>query len=227
MFKYEDIKKIAIIFNRGTVCFDMTKTEQDVLKQAFPQAEICVDVDQEHMMERMPDADALFVFPLMPVGKYVAQDKNIKWVHSLLAGYDHLLIPEILENDDIVLTNTSGIHGKPISEYVLAMILGRLKSLSYMEKQQKNHIWMQPWLEEIEGKTVAVLGVGNIGKEVARKCKAVGFRVLGYKRTAEELDYVDRIYTEPSELPELLAQSDFVVSTMPASPATRKMMGRD
>ena len=226
MLKYEDIKKIAILFDKKAVVFDITQDELNTLQQAFPDARICLKKNQDDLILEMPDADAIFVFPGITADRYIKQDKNLKWVHSLIAGVDFIAIPEVIDNDDIVLTNTSGIHGKPISEYVVAMILGKLKSLSYMEKQQKKHIWMQPWLEEIEGKTVAVLGVGNIGKEIARKCKVLGFRVLGYKRSFEELDYVDQIFTDPSELPGLLSQSDFVVSTMPASPQTNKMIGR-
>lgn len=226
MLHYEEIKEIGILFERKAACFDITASELSLLKEAFPEAEICLCSDQDQLAEKMPDADALFVFPTVSSGKYIRQDQNLKWVHSLIAGVDHIAFPEVINNDRILLTNTGGIHGKPISEYVVAMILGKLKSLPYLARQQKSHIWQQPWLEEIEGKTVAVLGVGHIGKEIARKCKQLGFTVLGYKRTPEELDVVDELYTEPAQLPELFSRADFVVSTMPLSPSTRKMIGR-
>ena len=136
------------------------------------------------------------------------------------------MVPEIT-GLDVVITNTSGIHKNPMSEYVLGMILSKMKRFPLLYRQQQEKIWIKPWTDEIQGMTVGVLGLGNIGKEIARKCKIMGFDVLGYKRNHEEFEYTDKIYTDTDSLNELLARSDFVVSVLPSTPATVNFMNKE
>jgi phosphoglycerate dehydrogenase-like enzyme len=79
-------------------------------------------------------------------------------------------------------------------------------------------------LDESEGKTIGIIGLGSIGSLLAAKCKALDFRVVGYKRTPVDISNVDELYLE-GQMDEVLAQSDFIVVTAPLTPQTVGMIG--
>lgn len=225
-FTIDDIKKVAILFDRDNLHFYISEDNLNSLRETVPGVEIFMAPNETELLKKTTDADMLMVWARNKPATFVKNAPSLKWIHSLLAGYDHLRIPEILEGD-FVITNTQGIHANPISEYVLAHILFKLKSLNYMARQQERVLWSKPWSDEVMGKTVAVLGVGNIGKEICRKCKLMGFKVIGYKRHYEEFEYVDELYTDPKDLNLMLSKADFVVDILPGSPSTEHIIGKE
>ena len=96
------------------------------------------------------------------------------------------------------------------------------------QKPQK-HLWQRPQiddLQEINGKTMAVVGLGAIGREIARKAKAMDMRVVAAKREMTQEPFVDRLY-RPEQLLEMLAEADFVVVALPLTDATNGLFGRE
>lgn len=225
-FTLNDIKKIAIIWEKKTYQYDITQANLDSIRAVLPEAEIIVAPNEEELLKKTTDADLLIVWFGNTPRTFCKNAPSLKWVHSLVAGVDHIMIPEITERD-VIITNTSGIQADPISEFVLALILNKLKGLSTFARQQEQRIWYRTWIGEIKGSTVLVLGLGKIGKEIARKCKLLGFNVIGYKRRYEEFEYVDELCTDPKELNTVLAKADFVVCSLPGSPETKNMLDRE
>ena len=148
---------------------------------------------------------------------------NLKWVQTLSAGVGYVLFPAMVKSD-IILTNGSGVFDIPIAETVLAYMLTVVRDLPEFLKQQRAHEWKKRSLNELHGSTVGIVGMGSIGSEVARLAQAFGTRVLATKRHPEHGgERADRVLPN-DELPELLAESDFIVITAPLTEETQHLI---
>lgn len=148
---------------------------------------------------------------------------TLRWIHSTSDGVDNLLFPEF-SDFDLVLTNASGIFNIPIAEMVLAYILTVGKRLPEFLAQQRAHYWHQLRLRELRQLTVGIVGLGDIGSEVARLCQAFGMRILGLRRHPRPHQFADEVLG-PERLHDLLAQSDYVLISCPLTEKTRGMIG--
>ncbi len=151
---------------------------------------------------------------------------NLKWIQLTSAGADRLLNSGFIEGG-ITVTTVSGLHATPIGEFVLSAILMFAKGAPGAMRAQLKHEWSRFAPRELAGKTVGIVGLGHIGSEVARLAKAFGCRTIATKRSAGEPHrglYADVILPS-ADLPRLLAESDFVVLSMPLTPETRAMIG--
>jgi glyoxylate/hydroxypyruvate reductase A len=113
-----------------------------------------------------------------------------------------------------------------MAEYVLAYVLYFCQDISRALKAQREKRWDPYRMEFIHQKTLGVMGLGHIGKAVAQKANAAGMRVVSWDMAPAEAPFVERQYG-PSEMPAFLKEADFVVLTLPATPATRNLVGRD
>lgn len=137
---------------------------------------------------------------------------DLKWIHSTVTGIEHLK-DDRLKEKNILLTSSKGIHSKRIAEFTLALILHFAKRISEHRACQKKHVWKQFESIEIEGKTLGILGMGNIGKEIASKARMLGMNIIGYD------------YFQSASLQELLQVSDFIVICLPLTNETRNVIG--
>jgi phosphoglycerate dehydrogenase-like enzyme len=147
----------------------------------------------------------------------------LRWIHSCTAGFDQLMVPEIVDRG-LLVTRSAASHHIPISEWVLTFILVATKRFPDLLRAQAEHRWHRPELEELGGKTVGIVGAGAIGTEVARRCQAFGMRVVATKRSPATLPYFDLVLG-PDQLPRLLSESDYIVLACPLTTETRGMIG--
>lgn len=148
---------------------------------------------------------------------------GIEWIHTCTAGFDQLLVPEISERG-LIVTRSAGALNVPMAEFVLAYMLLVTKRFPGLFRAQAEHAWRPPDPDELGGKTVGIIGAGAIGVEVARRCAAMGMRVIGTKRTPTPLPYFDEVLG-PDALMHVLEQSDFVLLACPLTSETRDMIG--
>lgn len=169
---------------------------------------------------------------------------GLRWVHTGSAGVGSSLTPELLRRTDVIFTNSAGIHGAPMAETVLGMILHFTRGIDLAVEGQRRGTWVQErfWaldapLLELPNATVGIVGFGGIGYEVGRRVAALGARVLGGVRTprsraVEELTAVgSNAVLGTAELVHgaegarrILAESDVVVLAVPDTLATRGMI---
>lgn len=144
---------------------------------------------------------------------------NLRWIQLLSAGYDTLPLGKLSERG-VLLTSASGVHAKPIGEYVLSSILYFYKQLPLYMEHKRERIWDgSRTSEELEDRTIGILGTGHIGSEIARKCKALGMRAIGLNTDGRAVSPFDRTASY-EELETVLAASDIVCSVLPSTPAT-------
>jgi phosphoglycerate dehydrogenase-like enzyme len=149
---------------------------------------------------------------------------HVRWIHSRSAGLDDLMFPELTENN-VVLTNGTGVFSQSLGEFALGAILYFAKDFRRMLRQQAAGNWEQFDVEEIAGQTVGIVGYGDIGRAVASRVRAMGMQVLANRRNipATTDSLIDRYY-RPQELHEMLALCDYVVVTAPLTEETRHML---
>jgi phosphoglycerate dehydrogenase-like enzyme len=102
------------------------------------------------------------------------------------------------------------------------MMLSFTRALPETFASQQNHLWQPLSYEELYGKTLAIVGLGSIGREVAKRAKNMGMQVLASKRTLSQELFIDQLYT-PDQLPHMLSLADFVAVTVPLTPQTQGM----
>jgi phosphoglycerate dehydrogenase-like enzyme len=148
----------------------------------------------------------------------------VRWVHSRSAGLDDVLFPELVEND-VILTNGSGVFSQSLGEFALGAILCFAKDFRRMIRNQQARRWEQFDVEEIAGQTVGIVGYGDIGRVVAARVRAMGMPVLANKRhPPEKTDPVIDRYYQPQELHEMLARCDYVVVSAPLTAETHHLI---
>jgi phosphoglycerate dehydrogenase-like enzyme len=148
----------------------------------------------------------------------------LSWAQSIWAGVEPLV--DSAARRDYVLTNARGVFGRLMSEYVIGYLLAHERKIIQRLEAQKNKIWGESETGTLRGKTIGLLGVGSIGAEVARTAKFFGMNVRGYTRGSETSSYVDRYY-HGNDLPEFAKGLDYLVSILPNTVDTRKVVNTD
>lgn len=186
-----------------------------------PNAEVRV-VRTDEVAAHISDADILVTWGTYDITPLLPYATNLKWIHSLSAGIECLLPPEITRSD-VLLTNSTGIHSIPVSEHVLSLMLAFSRGLPEMLRNQAKKEWARPVvLDELHEKTAGIIGLGNIGREIAKKCKSMGMRVLAVKPTLTTELFIDHLYTT-SQLDEVLPQCDYVIAATPLIQETKNL----
>ena len=176
---------------------------------------------EEATLEQVLWADVIFgnVNPGL-----VAQAEHLQWIQLNSAGTDDYCKPGILKPGTL-LTNATGAYGLTVSESMVAMSFMLCRKMDLYLRNQVNHQWQsEGCVSSIWNSTTLVLGLGDIGREYARKMKALGSHVIGIrKRVKEKPDCVDEIYGM-DQLDALLPRADFVALVLPSTPETYHMM---
>ena len=172
--------------------------------------------------EPAPDVEVLVLGPGMgdDAAALFKQLPGLKFVQSFSAGVDHLL-PNIPPG--VILCSAVGVHDASVSEWVMAVILAMGRRLPEFIDAQRRGEWNRDSadsIDDIEGKTVLVVGYGSIGRALALRLAPFGVRVVGIAQHARE------DAESPDSLPLLLPEADIVVDLLPRSPETEKFVDK-
>lgn len=201
----------------------------DELRTRFPDFEVVKLTSKEHIFEELPDTDVLLAWSVRE--DQIRAARKLKWIHTGMAGLNWILIPAVIESD-IIVSSSKGIHAIPIAEHTMALLLAFTRRLVDCFESQKLSTWNRsdiwaatPSFDELHGKTIGILGLGALGAEIARRARAFGMRVVGFKRNVGSgHDVADAVY--PAQLlDEHLPSLDFLVVAVPLTDDTRGMIG--
>ncbi len=186
------------------------------------------DLDEQEKKKALAEADVIYIRHVTP--DIIKAAPNLKWFHQPWVGVNILLADPEVVNSPAIFTNGAGIIAAPVADLVFAFILGFARQMPYQWEAQKRREWDRKGLEEtsdeLNGKVCGVIGYGKIGTEVGKRAQAFGMRVIATRSHPERpAEYLDQAFSN-EQLPELLAQSDFVVITAPSTPATRGLVGK-
>lgn len=148
--------------------------------------------------------------------------RRLRWIQVMGAGVDHFLAAPFPPR--VLLTRCAGIFGPAMAEYTIGWLLWGTQQMEALRTAQRARRWERLTLGRLGGRTLAVVGLGEAGRAIARAARGLGMRVLGLNRSGRRVPEVERVYRRP-ELRELLAASDYVVLALPLTPETRGILG--
>ncbi|MFN8559254.1 MAG: D-2-hydroxyacid dehydrogenase [Dehalococcoidia bacterium] len=152
----------------------------------------------------------------------IADLPALEWVHTSSAGVEGRAFRRLLERG-VLLTNGSGANSAAIAHHVLALMLSHARRLPEYHAQQGQRVWKRLDGDELTDTTALIIGLGGIGRRVARLCHAFDMRTIGIRRQSESMPEVDRLLP-PGELRAALAEADYVVLACPLTDETRGLI---
>ena len=189
----------------------------------FPECEFVDGRDAGILDKNLSRANIAYGLP--PLGR-LAEASNLRWVQLISAGV-HADTCAAAKKCNLQVTNLAGLYGPTIAEHAIAMMLVLSRNLQVVLRNQLNRHWdrdVSRTMQDLHGKTLAVLGLGNIGQNIARLGRAHGMRVVGCRRVPRTTPYVDEVVGE-NELRRILAEADHVAVAAPMTPKTLGMLG--
>jgi len=166
--------------------------------------------------EQMARTEALMAYAVPP-GLLPAMPK-LRWAQSMTAGVEGwIALPDLPAN--LTLTCARGTHRESMPENIIGALFYVAKPYAAAVENQKHGKWVHSVAQPLTGKTLGILGLGAISQEVARLAAALGMRVIGTKRRPEPMANVAEVLPA-DRTPEVLAQSDFLLLLLPATPET-------
>ncbi len=225
--------RIAVAMESGPVevtflARSLTGKELTQLREAAPNLNIIVGLSGAEALRLAPEVHGIDGRYCSP--EFLEAAEKLCWVQSSSAGVErYVAMPELAQNDRIVLTNMQAVHGPTIADHAFAMLLALTRDLPYYLDPAQRGSWnrrgsgFQPIA--LEGRTLLVVGLGGIGSEVARRGKGFGMRVLATRRSdTPPPSYVDQ-QGRADELLELLPEADVVALCVPLTKETKGMIG--
>ena len=212
----------------GEKNFTITKEHLNKALQNYPEIkeklEIFVDWDEDNFEKSMLNSDILLAwnFPTKDLKKV---SPNLKWIHVVSAGVEHLL-PLDWMFDNLVLTNSSGVHAKKAGEYGLMAILMLQNHMTKIITNQKNKEFISLFSNPINGKTVVVVGTGSLGSSMAKLINSLGANVIGVNKRGKKVEGCKKVI-KIDDIDSVLPSADFLYLAVPETPETKNLISKE
>lgn len=197
-----------------------------LLDRLPPGVRIVASASAEGLRLAAPEARAMLVGAGPFRGELEAlwpELKRLEWIHSLAAGLEGILFPALVESP-VTLTNSAGVYARSLSEFVLAGMLHFAKDVARMKRQQAAREWTCFDVDELHGRTLAVVGYGGIGRATAARARAFGMRIHALRRSGAGDDPLVDHWFSGRTMDEMLAGADYLLISAPLTPETRGLI---
>jgi glyoxylate/hydroxypyruvate reductase len=181
--------------------------------------------EQTRWLGLLAKAEVLFDFDYTSIAELPERAPKVRWIQASSAGIGQFVHRQNYARMNAVFTTSSGVHARPLAEYTIMCLLEIVKQRDLARTQQLKHRWQRFATDELSGKTLAIVGLGKIGREVAKLGRAFDLRVIATKRRLEgdaaSLG-VDQIFAW-TDLHVMLGQADFVCLACPHTHETENL----
>ena len=153
--------------------------------------------------------------------------QELRWVQSISAGVDYLPLDKFSEQD-ILLSNGSGIHALSISEHIIGVLLGYYRGLNEAVKKQGRNEWAQDSIhyDQLAGKNLLVVGTGHIGQQLSKSLHSLGVNVYGINTTGHPAEGFVETYSIKN-MAKIVPEMDIVVGILPGTHETYHIFNSD
>jgi D-2-hydroxyacid dehydrogenase (NADP+) len=148
---------------------------------------------------------------------------NLKWIQAMTSGVNYIINRPSLKKE-VIVTSARGIHGPQMSEMAFLLMLALNRNFPQVIRNQDRRVWNRWPGKLLYRKNVGILGVGVIGEEIAKKCKAFGMTVFGIDIVKRKIDAVDYFYG-PEDLLQVVKEVDYFIVVAPSTPQTQRIVG--
>ena len=209
----------------GEKNFTITKEHLDEALKSFPEikekVDIFIDWDEDNFETSMANSDILLTWNFSTANlKKIAP--NLKWVHIISAGVEHLL-PLDWMSDNLVLTNSSGVHAKNAGEYGLMSILMLQRHMTKIITNQKDKKFISLFSNPVKGKTVVLVGTGTLGSSMAKLVAPLGANIIGVNKRGRMVEGCSEVITI-DKIDSVLPDADFLYLAVPGTPETKNLI---
>jgi phosphoglycerate dehydrogenase-like enzyme len=220
---------VLVAFVESPTAWTLPRTCLDDLRRDFPQHTFLEAWDRTALERHLPAAEVAFTAAI-PRQRFGSLPR-LRWVQSSAAGVGGMLGPALTESP-IVLTSARGVRATAIAEHVIGVTIALSRQLHVAIRRQAAHVWAFDEIEGggqvrgLHGRRLTLVGLGAIGREVARLAAPLGLRVRAIRRRPYQPlpDGVEEA-APPDRLPDLLADTDIVVVCAALTPDTRHLIG--
>jgi phosphoglycerate dehydrogenase-like enzyme len=183
--------------------------------------------DEKELLAILGEAEVLYDFPRGHMRELIRVAPRLRWVQASMAGAGEVARKAGLQDTDVVVTTASGVYSGPLAEFAMMALLQHVKDLDRLRRDKAEKRWREAHTDTLYGKTLCIMGMGNIGRAVATRARPFGMRVVGVKRVVREDDkawgYADELYAT-RDLRSALRKADYVVVTLPGTPETHRLL---
>lgn len=175
------------------------------------------------LQHALREAEVIFGFALPRKTGDLAP--RLRWVETPATGFDQLHFTGVLDRAGITVTTVGGMFAVDVAEHAFALIFSLTRQLPYFFRAQDRRQWAPRVVEELHGRTLAIVGLGNIGRAVARAARAFGMRISATRPTRQTVPpgTVDVLY-DRSDLHNLLSAADIVLVAVSGSKENRNLI---
>ncbi len=218
---------------RVAVLFKMKRKPTEELMK-YADVEFILYPSVGELKERIGEFDGVILSPLNPFPREVIERaERLKVISCHSAGYDHVDIKAATERG-IYVTKVSGWLSEAVAEFAVGLTIALLRKIAYTDRFVRSGKWdshKTVWsgfkeIETVYGKKVGILGMGAIGKAIARRMKAMGTQILYWSRSRKE-EVEKEIGAVYRPLEDVLRESDIVILALPATPETYHIINEE
>ena len=197
-----------------------SKIYEKILSERLPQLKIHSAARPKEAFEFIKEAEIILAWQIPD--EVLKRAKRLKWFSSIGAGNEDLVKNSHLP-EAVILTKAT-VYGEMMAEYVFSYLLFFSRNVAKHLRDQRKKVWDQVRPGRLRGKALGVLGLGSVGKEIAKKGKQFGMRVLGLKRVSEPVENVDQVFG-PDDLRSMIPLMDYLINVLPLTPETYHILG--
>jgi glyoxylate/hydroxypyruvate reductase A len=192
----------------------------EILSRSLPDLTIRSAFRTEDAIDFIENAEIILTWG-MP-DELLKKASHLKWFASLGAGNEHLIHHAMIP-ESVTFTKMT-VYGEMVAEYVFAYLLYFCRDLQTYFEDRTKRVWNPRRPERLRGKVLGLLGLGSIGKEIAKRGKQFGMTVFGVKRNPESVENVDQVFSS-EDLRKMIPEVDSLINTLPLTPATSRILG--
>lgn len=190
--------------------------------KCLPNFELVFWKDDDEFRQGIKDVEYLIAY--RPPSDIWPKATKLRLLQAIGSGMDHILPAKGLPNN-VAIANARGVAAEPMSDFAFALVLMLTKQLHTAIANQRDQRWVRFTPGDAREQTLGILGMGKIGRALARKAHQSGYRVLGLNRSGSSDQCIDEIF-RPAELNNFLSQCDVVVALLPKTHQTEDLLDR-
>jgi phosphoglycerate dehydrogenase-like enzyme len=189
---------------------------RDRLRAEFAGLDFMLFHKSAEVSRDLSDIDVMIMFGIEIRDQMLRDAPQLKWIQSLATGVDHFLRCPSLRRD-VLITSGRGIHGVPMREHVLYLMLAISHDARRQVEDSQRHVWQRRLWTTLHGKTAVIAGTGVVGAAIGEMLQALGMHVIGVSRTPRVTRGFDEIV--PSDrLRQSASHADYLINVLPAAP---------
>ena len=211
----------------GEKVFTIKNSHFEKAFEKFPEikekVEIFIDWDEDNFNSSMSNSDILLTWNF-PTSNLKKVSPNLKWIHCISAGIEHLL-PLDWMFEGLVLTNNSGVHSKKAGEYGLMSVLMLQNHMPKIITNQKDKKFVSLFSNPIAGKTIVVVGTGSLGSSMIKHVAPLGANIIGVNKKGGMVEGCSKVVTT-EKIDSVLPEADILYLALPETPETKNLINR-